>query len=431
MLLEKLAVIARDHLSKPDDAQRFFRRIIELDPTNEGAMLALEAIYTSTRRWDDLSEVYRRRLDVAPDDAARLATLRGLARLQEGHLKDLDAAVETYDKILELDAEDLKTLDALGSILRGRGEWQRLALVLQRKLEIPSLPDSDERRPIEPSDIPVLFELSHVRAARLDQTDLAVQGFLKILDLEPMHRVAVEALEEMYRADPATAVTIMRGLLPYYRRVGDRGREAEAMEVLLAAVDLEASDATGEPDVAARERHREQKSQLAAIYEQMPERRGDALKIYAELFELDPVDWEGRQLLQRLGRSLAQMQLVAESYKTALVAITAAAAAAEAEGRALERAEANLRRDLLLELGAMLRDDLQQPLEAEHAYAEILERDETHQAAYDALEAMLRTRGAHQELLESVSPPRRRGVQPARATSAARPHHRDRPRGAR
>ena len=396
LLLGKLAVIARDNLSKPDDAQRYFRRIIELDPTNEGAMTALESIYTSTRRWDDLSEVYRRRLDVAPDDAARLATLRGLARLQETQLKDLDAAVETYDKILALEPEDLRTLDALAEILRGRGEWQRLADILQRKLELPSLPEGEGVRPIEPSDIPVLFELSHVRAARLAQIEQAITGFLKILELEPMHRAAVEALEEINRSDPSTSVTIMRGLLPYYRRVGDRVREAEAMEVLLAAVDAD----EGVDEVTARERRREQKAQLAAIYEQMPERRGEALDIYAELFELDPADWEGRQLLQRLGRSLVNMGVVAAAYARALEGIAKQAAEAEAEGRALERAEANLRRDLLLELGAMQRDDLQQPQQAEKAYAEILERDETHQAAYEALESLLRGREAHQELLE-------------------------------
>ena len=396
LLLGKLAAIARDHLSKPDDAQRYFRRIIEIDPHNEGAMSALEAIYTSTRRWDDLSEVYRRRLDVAPTDAARLSTLRGLAKLQEQQLHDLDAAVETYDKILALEPEDLRTLDSLAEILRGRGEWQRLAEILQRKLELPSLPEGQGVRPIEPSDIPVLFELSRVRAARLAQIDRAIQGFLKILELEPTHRAAVEVLEEIHRADPSTAVVIMRGLLPYYRRVGDRVHEAEAMEVLLAAVDPnEAAD-----DAAARERRREQKSQLAAIYEQMPERRGEALEIYAELFELDPSDWEGRQLLQRLGRSLARMGLVAAAYERALDGIARQASEAEAEGRALERAESNLRRDLLLELGAMLRDDLEQPQQAEKAYAEILERDETHQAAYDALESLLRARGAHQELLE-------------------------------
>ncbi|MFO7565124.1 MAG: tetratricopeptide repeat protein [Enhygromyxa sp.] len=395
LLLEKLAVIARDHLSKPDDAQRYFRRIIELDPSNEGAMSALEAIYTSTRRWDDLSEVYRRRLDVAPDDAARLATLRGLARLQEVQLRDLDAAVETYDRILALEPEDLPALDALANILRGRGEWQRLAEVLQRKLELPL--GSGDTRPIEPSDLPVLFELSHVRAARLAQTEQAIAGFLKIIELEPLHRASVEALEEIYRADPSTAVTIMRGLLPYYRRVGDRVREAEAMEVLLAAID---PDEEAGDDPAARERRREQQAQLAAIYEQMPERRGEALRIYADLFRDDAADWEGRQLLQRLGRNLAQMQLVAEAYTAVLGDIAKRAAEAEAEGRALERAESNLRRDLLLELGAIWRDDLQQPLEAERAYAEILERDETHQAAYEALEALLRSRAAHPELLE-------------------------------
>ncbi|EDM78752.1 adventurous gliding motility protein AgmK [Plesiocystis pacifica SIR-1] len=401
LLLEKLAIIARDQLSKPDDAQRYFRRIMELDQHNEAAMEALEAIYTSTRRWDDLSEVYRWRLNVAPDDAARLITLRGLARLQEDHLKDLDAAVQTYDKILELEPEDRRTLDSLAEILRGRGEWQRLAAILETKLLIPRNEDGSGRA-LEPSDIPVLFELSSVRSGRLSDTEGAIRGFLRILDLEPMHRDSVAALEEIYRADPSTSVTIMRGLLPYYQRIGDKQREAEAMEVLLAAAETTGEgEGEGEGlDAEAKEQLREQKSQLAAIYEQMPERRSDALKIYAELFEGDAADWEGRQLLQRLGRSLEQMELVANAYARVLDAIKQHAAEAEAEGRALERAEANLRRDLLLELGAIWRDDLQRPLEAEKAYAEILERDETHQAAYEALEALLRGREAPAELVE-------------------------------
>ncbi|MFV8756679.1 tetratricopeptide repeat protein [Nannocystaceae bacterium ST9] len=396
VLLGKLAAIARDHLSKPDDAQRYFRRIIELDPTNEAAMSALESIYTSTRRWDDLSEVYRRRLDVAPSDAARLATLRGLARLQEEHLRDLDAAVQTYDRILELVPEDLSTHDSLAEILRGRGEWTRLADILQRKLELPA--PAEGKRPIVAQDIPVLFELSHLRTARLGQTERAIEGFLKILEIDGMHRASVAALEEIQRAEPSTSVTIMRGLLPFYRRVGDKAREAEAMEVLLAAAG--AGEGEEPSDEAARERRRDQKAQLAAIYEQMPERRHQALEIYAELFEGDAADWEGRQLLQKLGRSLGATNKVAIAYQHVLEAIAHHASAAEAEGRGLERSEANLRRDLLLELAAMWRDDLGEPLEAEQAYREILERDETHQAAYEALETLLRARSAHAELLD-------------------------------
>ena len=89
-LLGKLAVIARDRLFKPDDAQRYFRRIVEADPTNSDAMRALEEIYTSTRRWDDLSEIYRKRLDITDSDEDRLSTLQSLAQLQEQQLADLD-----------------------------------------------------------------------------------------------------------------------------------------------------------------------------------------------------------------------------------------------------------------------------------------------------------------------------------------------------
>src|SRR5690606_31185352 len=105
-LLGKLAVIARDHLFKPDEAQRYFKRIIAIAPRDEGALDALEEIYSSTRRWDDLSEVVRRRLDVVEDRGERLRNLRKLASILEEHLADLDGAVAIYHAILEIEQDD-------------------------------------------------------------------------------------------------------------------------------------------------------------------------------------------------------------------------------------------------------------------------------------------------------------------------------------
>ena len=46
--------------------------------------------------------------------------------------------------------------------------------------------------------------------------------------------------------------------------------------------------------------------------------------------------------------------------------------------------------------GAILRDTLHRASEAERAYRDVLAMDETHQGAYEALEALLRARQAHQ-----------------------------------
>ncbi len=378
LLLGKLATIARDRLFKPDDAQRFFRRIIETDPSNGEAISALEAIYTATRRWEDLGEVYRRRLTVTKDVEGRLETLRALARLQEDHLRDLEGAVATYREILDLTPEDGAVLLSLSGILRNRGEWGPLASTLQRSLDL-----------LERVDVRVLFELSGIQAERLHDHDAAVGGFLAILDVDPLHRNSVVALEDLRNAEPSTALRVMEGLLPYYRRTEDRANQAAAMEVILAESE----------EVGSEKRH-EKLSALAGIYEKMDDRRGDALRIYGELVERDASSWEGRQQFQKLGREQNGMAAVAEVYDRVLAGLAKNAREAEDDGRTVDRSETNLRRDLYLELAAMFRDDLGQLEDAEHCYREILENDETHQRGYEALENILRRRGAHDELLK-------------------------------
>lgn len=376
-LLDRLAVIARDRLFKPDDAQRYYRRIIALDPNNDPAMTALEEIYSSTRRWDDLSEVYRKRLEVTTEPEARLTTLRGLAKLQEEQLGDLPGAVQSLSAILELVPEDDTPLSSLARIHRRRGSWTELADVLAKTLE---RTESDSAR------VPVLFELSQIRAQRLSQSEEAVAGFLSVLDAEPMHRPTVEALETLRTSDPSTSLAVMRGLLPFYRRTENRAKEAEAMEVIVAA----------EEDPAAR---RDLLTQLAAAYEKMEERREDALRIWGELLAADPSTYEVRKTFTRLGSELARLDDVARAYEHVLAGLSQDAELAEAEGRTLSREQANLRRDMLLEYAAMLRDSLGRAEDSEQAYREVLEQDETHQGAYENLEALLTARSANEELV--------------------------------
>ncbi|MEE9386943.1 MAG: hypothetical protein V3V08_26290 [Nannocystaceae bacterium] len=375
-LLTKLALIARDRLGKPDDAQRYFRRVIELDPRDEGALRALEQIYSSTRRWDELSDVYARRLAVTPDEETRLATLRDLGRLREAELGELDGAVSAYRAILELRPKDGASLEALARIHRNRGEWEALANVLETRLAA----GEDD-----PNRSEILFELSQIRATRLLESARAVEGFLEIVSRDSGHVRAVAALEELRQGDPSTAVPIMRGLLPYYRGISDRFREADAVEVLVSAEE--------DPEAC-----REYLSQLAALYEQMPDRKVDALRIRGEQFEQRPQDWETRQVMRRLGTDLEKMDQVAGRYEVVLSGLATRMAAAERDGHPLDRSEYMMRRDLSLELAQILRDSLGRSRDAERVYGEILEQDETHQGAYEDLADLLSSREGYSDL---------------------------------
>ena len=376
VLLEKLALVARDKLGKPDDAQRFFRRLVELDPGRESALSALEDIYSATRRFDELGDVYAMRLSITTDDADHVATQRRLARLREVELGELDKAVLAYRAILDRRSDDRDALEALARIHRNRGEWEALATVLQALLAL---------APEGSGKVELLFELSQVRATRLLESARAVEGLLEVVAAAPDHRRAVAALEEIRRGDPSTSIAVMRGLLPYYRQLGDRSREAEAIEVLVDA----------EEDVETRRRYY---SQLASLYEQMPDRKPDALRIQCQLFEDQPQDWDTRQILQRLGAELSEMEQVVGRYEVVLSSLATKAAAADKEGLTLDRSFSAMRRDLSLELAHMLRTSLNRHRDAERVYAEILEQDETHQAAYEALAQLLLARQGFAEL---------------------------------
>jgi tetratricopeptide (TPR) repeat protein len=377
-LLDKMAGIARDKLGRPQGAGRYFKQIIDLDPTNSAAMGALEEIYTADHQWADLATVYTARLGVTHDPAARLNVLRALGQLQEQQVRDLDAAISTFKQIQSLASGDSEAMDSLTRLYRARGRWSELSEILQQRLDQLELSNDQ---------IPLLFELSQIYATRLRSSQKAIAGFLQILDLEPDHLPTIDALEVLRRADPSSALAVMRGLLPYYRSIRDHGREAEAMEVIVMA----------EPDSAART---SQLISLANLYSQMDGRKEDALRVRRELLIGQPEDQALRADVEKTARELGRMDLVASAYGQILGALQAKAEAAETQGRTVSKDELALVRELLLARGTILRDDLRQGEEAEKAFAAVLDREEQHQVAYEALEELLKMRGANEELMK-------------------------------
>ncbi len=381
-LLDKLATIARERLGRPEHAQRYLRKIIELEPSNRAAMASLEEIYTATEQWQDLATIYNIRLGVTTDPGARLATLRRLGILQEQRIGDLDQAIETYKMIQAQVPGDTEAMDSLTRLYRSRDRWAELAEILQRRL------DAQELGTDQLSDqIPLLFELSQIYATRLRSSQKAIAGFLQILDLEPDHLPTIDALQVLRRSDPGSALAVMRGLLPYYRSIRDHGREAEAMEVIVMA----------EPDSAARTT---QLLSLANLYAQMEGRQLDALRVRRELLVAQPDDGVLRAEVERSARELGRMDLVASAYEQMLKTLQQRADESEARGETVSREAIAQVRDLQLARGTILRDDLRLGEEAEQAFAAVLDREETHQAAYEALEELLKMRGANEALMK-------------------------------
>ena len=86
----------------PERAIAAYERVIERDPGNIAAMLALEPLYRQQGLWKSLVELFLRESKILGDDGARVAVLRKVASLYENQaMGDAEQLRATYSAILQ------------------------------------------------------------------------------------------------------------------------------------------------------------------------------------------------------------------------------------------------------------------------------------------------------------------------------------------
>ena len=89
-------------------------------PTIRTALEALERLYTRNERWPELLEVYRKKVELSPEPAAREQIYFRMAYLWEEMLGNVDEAIATYKEVLaQADSANVKALKALDRLYLG------------------------------------------------------------------------------------------------------------------------------------------------------------------------------------------------------------------------------------------------------------------------------------------------------------------------
>jgi len=116
-----------------DDAAAIamFRRVLDADPGNEIASADLERLYEATAAWDDLIALLLSQVGEASDDAQR-GLLERVADLHDAKRGDLDAAIQTYERIQTDLGPDARSLRALATLYERTESWTRVADALER-----------------------------------------------------------------------------------------------------------------------------------------------------------------------------------------------------------------------------------------------------------------------------------------------------------
>ena len=168
--------ILESELGELEAAEKAWLTVLSVDEADTLALEALDRIYLEQKRWADLAPILTRRRDGLFEPAQVVALLWRRAEVQEQHLDDAEAAVATYEEILEAEASHKAALDALERLFLASESWSRLFDVLERQLELAT--DDNGR-------IGYLERMAILADELLDRSDDAVELWRRVAGIRP------------------------------------------------------------------------------------------------------------------------------------------------------------------------------------------------------------------------------------------------------
>src|SRR5690606_6876577 len=129
------------------------------------------------------------------------------ARLYEVQVGDVDAAIERYKLVVELEPAHVEAIESLDRLYEATERWPELATILAQEVQVAASPD----------DILTLqYRLGQVNQLYLGQVDTAIERYQEILAAAPEHEPARRALEDLF-AQGVSPLRIGEILEPLYR----------------------------------------------------------------------------------------------------------------------------------------------------------------------------------------------------------------------
>ncbi len=199
-LLERAAELAKR--SRKNEAIAVYRQVLDLDPVNPDALNYLLEQLPIKRKYADLKDVLLGAIDcpeALEDD--RLGWLRDLASMSETQLRDVDTAVYSWQRILEIEPDDDEARDQVKRLLEKGRRWDELAEVL--RAEADNTEDEEVRISLEKN-------LAKMHATRRKDPAAAGEAWARIAALSPGDEAAlqeaVKFFEKAQRSDLAADV---------------------------------------------------------------------------------------------------------------------------------------------------------------------------------------------------------------------------------
>ncbi len=273
-------------------AREYYQKVLDAQPEDRRALVALESIYRIDGDDDRLAEVLLRQAEIVGTDIEdRLSAMVEAAQILSARGRVAES-IELWEQVLGRAPERRDAVDALETLYQRDGRWFDLVELYERRLGYATTNEEA---------VALRAQIGEIREREMRDLAGAVENYRAALGGNPHHPAALAALERLLR-DPEARPAAAEALEPIYVAQQRWHELANVYEARLeASADL-------------RERLR-MTLDVALLYEEQLEDFEAAARWYARLFREDPSDDGVRDQLQRLASVTGNWEFVADTYR--------------------------------------------------------------------------------------------------------------------
>ena len=172
-----------------EDAERYLRKALEIDPKNAKAAFHLARFYRRAGRWAELARLLEERGEQAAGTDERVAALLGLADVLRNRLGDGHRADAAIRRVLQIDPTQPQALRSVADAYMSAQNWPALVALYQAALKA----RRDE-------DLGMLLQIAMVLWRHIGDLDRAEEYFRRVRKLDPAHPAAIDFYRVYYPA---------------------------------------------------------------------------------------------------------------------------------------------------------------------------------------------------------------------------------------
>ncbi len=395
----ELGDLYEQQFSQMERAVAMYRAALDHDPKSHLAMHALERLYDESEQWAALLEILQSQLSLVETQEDGISIRLRMAQAHEYRIRDMDGAIQAYEQVRQMDPGNGVALKGLERLYSSQEKWAELLDILEAELQ---------RSTIERERVDILERQATLWEEQFLKPERAVQCLERLVEEFPQHVEGMARLSHLYRTtrqwdslvenleQRVSLSTARAEKVQLHRELGQvwvdhMGKADRAIDALLDALNLDEND----PATLV---------ELARAYGQDND-HGRAAETWERVIALTPDPAERVELLMRLGQLFEQQlndELAALDKYEAVLALDSTRMDALAAVRRINEqrqdwpevvrilemqiqsdASEHVRARLHVELGTILRDQLQDRDAGLRAFEAALELDRRQpQAAY-------------------------------------------------